>query len=149
LVFAAIRDAIADIPDTTFRVLHFSVQQDHFHAIVEADSHEGLTKGIRGLVIRMALAVKRAARVGKLWGDRYHARALRTPREVRHAIVYCSTQLQKASSGERGHRSPQFGPLVRRLEATAARARRSESDVSRSNLAGCNRLALPRSHRLS
>ena len=61
----------------------------------------------------------------------------------------CSPQLQKASSGECGHRSPQFGPLVRRLEATTARARRSESDVRRSNLARCDRLASPRSHRPS
>src|SRR5215510_12137795 len=37
-LFAAIRDAIADTPNATFRVLHFSVQQDHVHAIVEAES---------------------------------------------------------------------------------------------------------------
>jgi hypothetical protein len=27
-------------------------------------------------------------RVPKAWGDRYHARALKTPSEVRHAIAY-------------------------------------------------------------
>jgi REP element-mobilizing transposase RayT len=101
-LFASIRDAIADSPNATFRVLHFSVQQDHVHAIVEADSHEDLTKGIRGLVIRIALAVKRAARVGRVWGDRYHARALKTPREVRHAIAYVLLNFRKhlrASAG--------------------------------------------------
>src|SRR6476469_3928506 len=42
-LFAAVRDAIANATDDAFRVLHFSVQQDHVHAIVEADSHAELT----------------------------------------------------------------------------------------------------------
>jgi putative transposase len=94
-LFTAVRDSIARSRDATFRVLHFSVQQDHVHAIVEADSHDDLTKGVRGLVIRIALAVKRVARVGRVWGDRYHARALTTPREVRNAIVYVLLNFRK------------------------------------------------------
>src|SRR5207237_7775556 len=27
-------------------------------------------------------------RTGHVWGDRYHAHALRSPREMRHALVY-------------------------------------------------------------
>jgi len=94
-LFAAIRNSIAPIDDSTFRVLHFSVQQDHVHAIVEADGHVALTSGIRALVIRIALAIKRIAGVGKVWGDRYHARALTTPREVRHAIAYVLLNFRK------------------------------------------------------
>jgi len=94
-LFAAIRDSIAVADDRVFRVLHFSVQQDYLHAIVEGDSHSALTSGIRSLVIRIALAVKRLTRVGKVWGDRYHARALTTPREVRHAIVYVLLNFRK------------------------------------------------------
>ena len=94
-LFAAVRDSIASRGDAGFRVLHFSVQQDHVHAIVEADTHDDLTRGIRSLVIRIALAVKRVARVGRVWGDRYHARALTTPREVRHAIVYVLLNFRK------------------------------------------------------
>ena len=94
-LFSAIRESIALAKDGMLRVVHFSVQQDHLHAIVEADSHLHLTSGIRGLVIRIALAVKRAAGVGKIWGDRYHARALATPREVRNAIVYVLLNFRK------------------------------------------------------
>jgi len=94
-LFGAIRRAIAAIDATAFRVLHFSVQQDHVHAIVEGDSHAALTRGIRSFTIRIALAVKRTARIGKVWGDRYHARALRTPREVRHAIAYVLLNFRK------------------------------------------------------
>jgi putative transposase len=94
-IFGSIRDAIARTGDAPFRVLHFSVQQDHLHTIVEGDSHDSLVAGIRGLVVRIALAVKRVARVRKVWGDRYHARALQTPREVRHAIAYVLLNFRK------------------------------------------------------
>src|SRR5262245_52659987 len=60
LVFAAIRDALGGASSEAFRAVHFSVQQDHLHAIVEADDHAALTKGMRGLAIRIALAVKRS-----------------------------------------------------------------------------------------
>jgi len=93
--FAAIRESIARSDDGTFRVIHFSVQQDHVHAIVEAADRAHLTKGVRGLVIRMALAVKRIAGVRKVWGDRYHARELKTPTEVRHAIRYVLLNFRK------------------------------------------------------
>jgi putative transposase len=94
-LFAAVRDSIGRTDDRGFRVLHFSVQQDHVHAIVEADTHDDLTRGVRSLIIRIALAVKRVARVSRVWGDRYHARALPTPREVRHAIAYVLLNFRK------------------------------------------------------
>jgi hypothetical protein len=55
-----------------------------------------LFRGLQGLAIRLAKAVNRAlGRTGKVWGDRYHARALTTPREVRNALVYVLTNWQK------------------------------------------------------
>ena len=72
-----------------FRVLAFSVQTDHIHTIVEADGNRAMDAGARGLAIRVALAVNRALnRKGSVWGDRYHARQLRTPRETRAALLY-------------------------------------------------------------
>src|SRR5204862_4457695 len=53
--FAAIRQSIARSDDGTFRVLHFSVQQDHVHAIVEAKEHARLYKCIMGLFLYMSL----------------------------------------------------------------------------------------------
>src|SRR5262249_4477936 len=79
-----------------FRVVHFSVQQDHLHLIVESDERTTLQRGIQGMAIRIALAVNRAAgRRGKLWGDRYHARGLGTPREVRNSLVYVLLNFRK------------------------------------------------------
>jgi hypothetical protein len=72
-----------------FRVLHFSVQADHVHLLVEADAPSRLSSGMRGLAIRMARAINRAVgRRGAVWADRFHSRALATPREVRNALIY-------------------------------------------------------------
>src|SRR5205814_3138997 len=41
-------------------------------------------------------------RCGGVWGDRYHMRALRTPREVRHGLVYVLMNFKKHIRGARG-----------------------------------------------
>lgn len=71
------------------RVVHYSVQRDHLHLIVEAKDRRALTRGMRGLGVRVARGVNGTLRcTGRVVGDRYHARALRTPREVRNALRY-------------------------------------------------------------
>ena len=88
-VFGAVRDALRCASKDGFRVIHFSVQRDHVHLIVAGADRRRVIRGIQGLVIRLALAVNRIAkRCGSVWDDRYHARELRTPREVRNALCY-------------------------------------------------------------
>ncbi len=100
-LFGEIRDAIrranrSPAVGEAFRVTHFSIQNDHAHFIVEAHDKETLSRGLRGLTIRLARAVNRALDVrGAVWGDRYHARALKTPRAVRNAIVYVLMNAKK------------------------------------------------------
>jgi hypothetical protein len=70
---------------------------------VEADEPTGFERGVRGLAIRVAKAVNRSlGRHGRVWGDRYHARMLRTPREVRNALVYVLNNFRKHIRGSRG-----------------------------------------------
>jgi hypothetical protein len=53
-----------------------------------------------GATIRFARAVNRVlGRRGRVWGDRFHARALRTPREVRNGIVYVLMNWKKHVPG--------------------------------------------------
>jgi putative transposase len=59
------------------------------HLVVEADDKRALWVGTTGLEVRVARKLNALLRKkGRFWGDRYHSRALGTPREVRHAIVY-------------------------------------------------------------
>ena len=70
------------------RIVHYSIQHNHLHCVVEAVDRRALTRGMHGLDIRIARAVNRVlARHGRVIGDRYHARALRTPREVRNVLA--------------------------------------------------------------
>ena len=96
--FPRLRRALALSNRANFRVVHFSVQTDHIHLVVEADGRKALTKGIQGLAGRCARAINRASkRHGRVWSDRYHRRPLRTPREMRAAIVYVLQNFRKLS----------------------------------------------------
>ena len=102
-VFPAVRRALTAASHAGFRLIHFSAQTDHLHLLVEADDRTRLSRGLRGLAIRVARAVNRAlGRRGPLWGDRYHARPLTTPRAVRHALVYVLQNVKKHARGGHG-----------------------------------------------
>jgi len=102
-VFAAIRLAFARTARSWFRIVHFSVQSDHVHLLVEADNKISLSRGVVGVAVRLARGINRViGRRGNVWSDRYHARALSTPREMRHALVYVLANWRKHVPGARG-----------------------------------------------
>jgi len=85
------------------RVVRFSVQGNHIHLLVEAPTRRALARAIQGLSIRVAKGLNRMmGRSGRVLDDRYHARVLRTPTEVRHAIHYVRDNARKhaAQRGE-------------------------------------------------
>jgi putative transposase len=72
-----------------FCLAQYSLQSNHMHLIAEADDRSALSRGMQGLLVRIARALNRLwVRKGTVFADRYHARQLRTPREVRAALVY-------------------------------------------------------------
>ena len=84
------------------RVVEFSVQGNHIHLVVEAPDRSALARAIQGLSIRVAKGLNRMmGRTGRVFDDRYHARVLRTPTEVRHAIHYVMGNARKHAA-ERG-----------------------------------------------
>ncbi|MBL8716414.1 MAG: hypothetical protein JNL79_10495 [Myxococcales bacterium] len=95
-VFPAVVAALRAAQGAAFRVVHFSVQDNHVHLLVEANDSSALRAGARSLGIRLARAVNRACgRRGRVLDDRYHTRALRTPREVRFALAYVLMNFKK------------------------------------------------------
>ena len=72
-----------------FRLNQFSLQSNHLHLIVEAEDRLALTRGMKGIAVRVARALNRLwKRRGRVFADRFHSRPLSTPREVRSALVY-------------------------------------------------------------
>jgi REP element-mobilizing transposase RayT len=90
--FPAIRAAIAEASrrePARFRVVHFAVTDDRVHLIVEAADERALSAGMRSVSIRIARSLNQLLdRRGKIWADRWHGRALRTPKDVRRALLY-------------------------------------------------------------
>src|SRR5689334_17424857 len=70
-----------------FRLVHYSLQGNHAHLIVEASDRDTLGRGMMAIGSRLARAVNRVAkRTGAVLADRYHVRLMRTPKEVRTAL---------------------------------------------------------------
>jgi hypothetical protein len=87
--FRVLRETLAAPRRGDVRVVQYSVQSNHVHFVVEASSTRGLTRGMQALSIRLAKALNRLfERSGRVFEDRFHARALRTPLEVRRALGY-------------------------------------------------------------
>jgi REP element-mobilizing transposase RayT len=95
-----------------FRLVHYSLQGNHAHLIVEAHDRDALGRGMKAIAARLALAVNRSAgRKGPVLAERYRLRLLPTPKQVRNALRYVL--------------------LNARHHATAARRTRENSSSSR------------------
>jgi len=103
-VFSVVRRALAQGKrHFGFSLVHFSVQRNHLHLIAEASDRRALSRGMQGLSIRVARAVNaQLGRRGKLFVDRYHARALTSPRSVRLVLRYVLLNMNKHFRGPQG-----------------------------------------------
>lgn len=98
--------------------MHYSLQSNHAHLIVEASDQTTLGRGMMAIGARLARAVNRVAeRAGPVLAERYHVRALRTPREVRNALRYVLLNARRHVGAERGR----LGNAIRLDPASSAR----------------------------
>ena len=96
--FGAARDRLG------VRLVQWAVQRDHLHMIVEPESEKALARGLQGLCIRLAKRLNRAfGRRGRVFADRYHGVALRSPRQARNALAYVLLNERHHAAG-RGER---------------------------------------------
>jgi REP element-mobilizing transposase RayT len=79
-----------------FRLVHYAVMSNHVHLIVEAPDRHALARGLKGLGVRIARALNRVmGRQGRVIGERYHARILKTPAQTKRARHYLLTNAHK------------------------------------------------------
>ena len=103
----AIEGAIRHGHKEGFRVIHYSIQPDHLHLIVEAEGRRTLMRGVQALAIRTARNLnQRLGRRGRVFQERYYGRALGTPLEVRRCLAYVLLNFRKHV-----HRSAGGDPL--------------------------------------
>jgi putative transposase len=95
-IFAAVRTVFARASEKGLRLLHFSVQGTHLHLIAEALDGLALGRGMQRLLSRIAMVVNGIARRrGKVFRDRYFRQDLRSPRQMRNALVYVLFNMRK------------------------------------------------------
>ena len=91
-----------------FRLCQFSIQRDHLHLACEADSNQGLSRGMQGLGISFAKRVNaKLGRKGKVLADRFHAVVVTSPRQMRNALCYIMNNARR--HGER--LDPSYGGI--------------------------------------
>jgi REP element-mobilizing transposase RayT len=84
-----IRAAVRESHKPTFRIVEFNVLGNHLHLVCEADGPVALARGVQGFEVRLVRRLNKALkRTGKLFGVRYHARSLETPKDVRNTLRY-------------------------------------------------------------
>lgn len=149
-VFKAIRRRIQRAERNGFRVIHFSVQENHIHLLVEAMDRKQLWRGVQHLASRIAFVVNKVlGRHGSLWRDRYTRRDLTSLRQVRNALVYVLMNIRKHAVGEKAQAlasirldpfssaawlegwDPRAGPMLYELHDDLLRRELFECPVSR------------------
>ena len=80
------------------RVVHYDFQSNHIHLVVEAESKDALSRGMRSLNTSLAIAIKKVLGLvgrGRVFKGRYHMHVLKTPTEVKRALRYVVFNLAK------------------------------------------------------
>lgn len=72
-------------------VIHYSLQSNHIHIIVESVNNAVLTTGMRSLTVTIAKGIKK----GKIQLERYHLHVLKSVQEAKNAIRYVLFNQQK------------------------------------------------------
>jgi REP element-mobilizing transposase RayT len=121
---AVLREALAAGADRFgFRLVECSVQTNHLHLVADAQDARAIARGMQGLLVRVAKALNRLwGRRGTVLADRYHARILRTPREVRQALVYVLQNARKHGARITGIDACSSGPWFGGWRDRVARA---------------------------
>ena len=112
LGFPIVREALGRIrANEQFRLVHFSVQHNHVHMIVEADGRRVMSNTLRRVLSRIARELNRVMGTsGARFVDRYHEHILRTPTETRNALIYVignrAVHLARWGKSPRSHLDP-------------------------------------------
>ena len=98
-VLAIFRRLVIRLADETFAVVHWSVQTNHIHGLIEAENSVVLARKLGGFFAQLAKELNRHwKRRGAVFPDRFESRVLASPTEVRHALVYTLNNARKHGS---------------------------------------------------
>jgi len=139
-----LKRAILNARRQGLRIIHFALESNHVHLIIEAIDNAVLTRGMRSLTVTFSKNVNK----GRIQLERYHLHVLRSRREARNAVNYVVLNHEKHLNLKRayvpGPREEAYSSLglVKDLK-TLAREKRIE--IIKRGIQVLNFLDLPRS----
>lgn len=88
-ILKALHHAIKRARHQRLRIIHYTLEYNHAHLVVEVGDNKILHKGMQAFGISIAKAINKMKQVkGTVYKHRYHLRKLKTRREVKNAIQY-------------------------------------------------------------
>ena len=88
--FAVVKKVFKTVLERSeLRLVHYSVQSNHLHLIIESQSKEMLSKAMKILGGRLSKALNELSGAkGSVFTERYHSHLLTSPRQVKNALRY-------------------------------------------------------------
>lgn len=88
-IVKALHHAIKRARYQKLRILHYTLEFNHAHLVVEAADNKKVSKGMQAFGISIAKSINKAKQVkGTVYKHRYHLRKLQTRREFKNALRY-------------------------------------------------------------
>jgi REP element-mobilizing transposase RayT len=85
----AFRKAVGEARVFGLYVIHFSLQSNHLHMIVEAKNSEALGRGMKSFGARLGKSLRKIiGGRGSVFAGRYDLNVLKSPTEMKHALAY-------------------------------------------------------------
>jgi REP element-mobilizing transposase RayT len=85
----AFKNAVKEAKRFALHVVHYSIQNDHIHMIVEAKDNESLARGMMSLKGRFGKIIRGAmGGHGPVFKGRFHVEVLRSPTRMKYALEY-------------------------------------------------------------
>jgi REP element-mobilizing transposase RayT len=90
ILFKRIQRAITLARRKGIRLVHFTVQKDHIHLMIESENKIQLARSMQSLKISLAksLLFLTQNKIAKVFKDRYHVHILKTLKEIKNTKLY-------------------------------------------------------------
>lgn len=99
-VLSLLHKAIKNARKLGLGIVHYTLEYDHIHMLVEARDNETLAKGMQSFGICFSKGINKLKGLkGQVYKSRYHLRILKTPREIKNVVHYILGNSVKHKSG--------------------------------------------------
>jgi REP element-mobilizing transposase RayT len=91
-VLKILKRAIFNSRKQGLKVIHFSLEYDHVHLLIEAENNHTLGKGMQAFGVTLSKAINRLKKLkGGVYKHRYHFRQISSTRDLKRVMNYIFT----------------------------------------------------------